>query len=85
MLESKTYELIVLLEPAMLTIVKNEDCTQTLSSRRRMRYRPANERKRSLLIHELLWDNARRVLMHTSSVIAVPDLLILVTERSRFL
>ena len=85
MLESKTYELIVLLEPAMLTIVKNEDCTQTLSSHCRMRYRPANERKRSLLIHELLWDNARRVLMHTSSVIAVPDLLILVTERSRFL
>ena len=83
MLESKTYELIVLLEPAMLTIVKNEDCTQTLSSHCRMRYRPANERKRSLLIH--LLDNARRVLMHTSSVIAVPDLLILVTERSRFL
>ena len=34
----------------------------------------------SLLIHELLWDSARPVLMHTSSVIAVPDLLILVTE-----
>ena len=39
----------------------------------------------SLLIHELLWDSARPVLMHTSSVIAVPDLLILMTERTRSL
>ena len=85
MLKSKTYELIVLLEPAMLTIVKNEDCTQTLSSRCHMRYRPANKRKRSLLIHELLCDNARRVLMQMSSVIAEPDVLILVTEGSHSL
>ena len=72
MLESKTYKLIVLFE---LTIVRNGDCTPTLSSRCHMRYRPAQDRKRAWLIHKLLWDNARRVLAHTSSVIAVPDLL----------
>ena len=75
MLKSKTYELIVLFEPAMCTIVRNEDCTQTLSNRCHMRYRLTNDRKRSRLIHDLLWDEARRVLTHTSSVIAVPDLL----------
>ena len=68
MLESKTYKLIVLFE---LTIVRNEDCTPTLSSRCHMRYR----HREAWLIHKVLWHNARQVLTHRSSAIAVPDLL----------
>ena len=52
---------------------ENAHCTRTLSSPCYMRFIWHNGRRHSFLIYELLWDNTRRALMHTSLVVAAPE------------